>query len=171
MANLYETNVEIEKVLAMLEPDEDGVLPDSTDELLEKLDALQMEKHDILEYLAKVALDARASAKATRDEIERLKVRKYRFERKEERLMAILDRECHGQKTDLGVATLCYRKGSRVNVTNQDDAIKWLTENNHSECYRVPAPELSKMDVKKLIASGAEIPGVEIQESISCSLR
>ncbi len=168
---LYETNEEIEKVLAALEPDEDGVLPENTDALIEQLNQLQTEKHEILKYLAKVVLDTRAAINSIRDEESRLKERKYRYERKEERLMAILDRECEGQKTDLGVATLCYRKGSRVNVINREEAIKWLSENNHTDCYRIPAPEVSKIDVKKLLTAGENIPGIELQENISCSLR
>ena len=36
------------------------------------------------------------------------------------RTIAILDRECGGEKTELGVATLCYRKSSRVEITDED---------------------------------------------------
>ncbi len=52
-------------------------------------------------------------------EEKRLKDRRQRMEKRHENLIAILDRECGGQKTDLGVATLCYRKSTRVEVSNE----------------------------------------------------
>ena len=85
--------------------------------------------------------------------------------------MEILDRECGGEKTDCGVATVCYRKTTRVEVGDDATAVTWLIDNGHTQCYRVPAPEISKTEVKKLLAAGTEIPGVALVQDYSCSLR
>ena len=85
--------------------------------------------------------------------------------------MEILDRECAGEKTDCGVATVCYRKTTKVEVGDDATAVSWLMENGHTQCYRVPAPEISKTEVKKLLAAGTEVPRVALVQDYSCSLR
>ena len=103
---LYEVNQAIEGIFELLvDPETGELLPDEN--LLEQLDALQLERSRILEYLAKLVLNTRSQMTALKEEEKRLKERRASLERKDERLMAILDRECAGQKTDCGVATIC----------------------------------------------------------------
>lgn len=167
---LYEVNQAIEGIFEMLvDPETGEILPDET--LLAQLDALQMERSRILEYLAKLVLNTKAQIGAIKEEEQRLRERRYGCDRKVERLMAILDRECAGEKTDCGVATVCYRKTSRVEVGDDTAAVNWLMENGHSTCYKVPAPEISKAEVKKLLTAGTEVPGVTLVQDYSCSLR
>lgn len=61
--------------------------------------------------------------------------------------MHILDRECTGRKTYLGVATLSCRKTSRADVTDAARAVRWLKRNKHPECFRIPEPEVAKTGV------------------------
>lgn len=167
---LYEVNQAIEGIFEMLvDPETGELLPDET--LLVQLDALQMERSRILEYLAKLVLNTKAQISAIKEEEQRLRDRRHVCDRKVDRLMAILDRECGGEKTDCGVATVCYRKTNRVEVDDDTSAISWLMENGHASCYKVPAPEISKSEVKKLLATGAKIPGVALVQDLSCSLR
>ena len=155
----------------MLEPDPETGEVAATDDIIEQLGQLEMERSAILEYLAKVVLDTRASIDALKNEEKRLKERRLAMERKDERLMQILDRECAGQKTDCGVATICYRKTTRVEVSDDQTAITWLMENGHYNCYKQPAPEVSKSEVKKLLQGGTEVPGLALVQDLSCSLR
>lgn len=167
---LYEVNQAIEAIFEMLvDPDTGELLPDEN--LLEQLDALQMERSRILEYLAKLVLNTKSQISAIKEEEARLRDCRQNYDRKVDRLMAILDRECAGQKTDCGVATVCYRKTSRVEVGDDVAAVSWLMENGHSNCYKVPAPEISKSEVKKLLTAGTEVPGVALVQDLSCSLR
>ena len=169
---LYEIHAAILSLLDQLEPDpETGELPDSTDAVLERIDALQMEKHSILEYLAKLVLNLRAEISAVKAEDNRLKERRTRLEKTSDRLMKILDRECAGQKTDLGVATFSYRKTSRVEVEDAEKAVRWLKRNKFTECFRIPAPEVAKAEVKKLISAGTKVPGCTVVQDYSCSLK
>ena len=169
---LYEINAEILRLTDQIEFDEEtGEILCDIDAIYDAIGALQMEKKSILEYLAKIVLNLRAEAAAVKTEEQRLKERREKLSRKEERLMKILDRECAGEKTDLGVATFSYRKTSHVDVSDAAKAIRWLKRNKHLDCFRVPAPEVAKTEVKKLINAGMKVPGCAVVEDYSCSLR
>ena len=169
---LYEINAEILRLTDQIEFDEEtGEILCDIDAIYDAIGALQMEKKSILEYLAKIVLNLRAEAAAVKTEEQRLKERREKLSKKEERLMKILDRECAGEKTDLGVATFSYRKTSHVDVSDAAKAIRWLKRNKHLDCFRVPAPEVAKTEVKKLINAGTKVPGCVVVEDYSCSLR
>ena len=169
---LYEVNQQIEDLLNQLEPDpETGEIPSNGDEIIAQINALALKRDDILQYLAKLALNTKATVQSMKDEEKRLHSRRQRMEQKQERLIAILDRECGGQKTDLGIATLCYRKTSHVEITDKGAALFWLKEMGHEDCYRVPEPEISKSAVGKLLDAGVEVDGVERVTGTSCYLR
>lgn len=167
---LYEVNNAIEGIFEQLvDPETGEFLPDEC--LMEQLSALQMERSRILEYLAKLVLNTKSQVASLKEEEQRLRERRQGYDRKIERLMAILDRECAGEKTDCGVATVCYRKTTRVDVADSEAAFSWLSENGHSNCYRIPAPEISKTEVKRLLTAGTEVPGITLTQDYSCSLR
>ena len=167
---LYEVNQAIEGIFEMLvDPETGELLPDET--LLAQLDALQMERSRILEYLAKLVLNTKSQIAAIKEEEQRLRDRRHGCDRKVDRLMAILDRECAGEKTDCGVATVCYRKTTKVDIADSQAAVDWLSEHGHSNCYRIPAPEISKTEVKRLLTAGTEVPGVTLVQDLSCSLK
>ena len=169
---LYEINEEILRLTDQIAvDDETGEVSCDMDALFKEIGALQMEKKSILEYLAKLVLNIRSEAAAVKAEEIRLRDRRSRLEKKEARLMQILDRECAGEKTDLGVATFSYRKVTRVNVTDSAKAVVWLKRRKLLDCFRAPAPEVSKNDVKKLLADGTKIPGCELVEDRSYSLK
>ena len=167
---LYEVNQLIANIFEQLVNPETGeVIPDEA--LLAQLDSLQMERSRILEYLAKLVLNTKADATALKEEEQRLKERRATLERKVDRLMGILDRECAGEKTDCGVATVCYRRTTKVDVADSQTAITWLKANGYDSCYKQPDPEVSKTEVKKLLQGGMEIPGITLTQDLSCSLR
>ena len=167
---LYEVNQAIEGIFDLLvDPETGELLPDEN--LMIQLEALQMERSRILEYLAKLVLNTRSQVAAMKEEEKRLKERRAVLERKENRLMDILDRECHGEKTDCGVATICYRKTTKVSVADDAAAVTWLMDNGYTRCYQVLAPEISTPEVKKLLTAGKDVPGVALVQDLSCSLR
>ena len=169
---LYEINEQIQMLTDQITFDEEtGEILCDLDAITTEIDKLQMEKKSVLEYLAKLVLNHRAEATMIKAEENRLKERRERLGKKEERLMAILDRECDGEKTDLGIATLSYRKTNRTEITDSSEAFFWLRENGHTDCYKTPKPEISKSEVKKLIKAGIEVPGCAVVESLSCSLK
>ena len=101
----------------------------------------------------------------------RLSNRRKRLEKKDARLMQVIDRECAGEKTDLDVATVTYRKSDPLEVTAAEAAIKWLTDNGHTECLNFKQPDIRKAETKALIKAGREIPGAVIVDKKTCSLK
>ena len=169
---LYEVNEEILRLTDLITVDEEtGEVSGDMDEVCAQIDALQMERRSILEFLAKLVLNLRADISALKAEEDRLRDRRSRLEKKVERLLQILDRECAGEKTDLGVATLQYRKTSRVEVTDAVKAVSWLKRRKLTDCFRIPAPEVAKTAVKKLLAAGTKVPGCTLVEDRSYSLK
>ena len=76
--HLYEINSEIALLLQQLEVDpETGEILASSDEIIQQLNALDMERSRILEYLAKVVIETRAEAAALKAEEERLAERRH----------------------------------------------------------------------------------------------
>ncbi len=170
--HLYEINDQIAQLMQQLDVDEEtGEILTTSEDIVRQLNALDMERSRILQYLAEVVLETRADEAALKAEEERLAKRRKACERREERLMQVLDRECAGQKTDLGVATFCYRATKHVEVSNSEKAINWLRRHRHTDCIRVKDPEVDKTAVRKLLQSDVSIPGIELVTGQSCSLR
>lgn len=169
---LYEVNEAIRSLLENLEPDpETGEITANTDLLIKELNGLEMERSRILEFLAKMVLNLRSEADSLKAEETRLKERRDRLSRKEDSIMAILDRECAGENADLGIATFRYRKSERVEIGDAAKAIRWLKRNKHPECYRTPAPEVAKAEVKRLLKAGTDVPGVTLAQGYTYSLK
>lgn len=168
---LYEVNAAIEDIIERMVDTETGEVLSDSDDLMHELDSLQIERSRILEYLAKLVLNCRSESAAVKAEEDRLKARRESLSRKEERLMRVLDRECAGKKTDLGIATVSYRASSRVEVSDAAKAVRWLKRKKYTDCFRIPAPEVAKKEVKELINSGVKVPGCAVVESRSCLLK
>lgn len=171
---LYEVNRRIADLCEQLElgcDPETGEIIDNTETVYSELMSLEEQRYDLLGWLAKLVLNTRSDEAALKSEEKRLKDRRLAMERKEECLMRILDRECGGEKTNLGVATVSYRKTSRVEVEDSEAAVAWLSENKHPDCFRVIAPEVAKAEVKKLINAGTTVPGCRLVQDVSCSLK
>ncbi len=168
---LYEIDSGIMDILALLEPDpETGLMPDNWEELSEKLDQLGMQRQQKLENVARYVLNIRADIASLKAEENRLEKRRKVLENKQDSLMRYLETACAGQKTNLGIATLSYRKSERVEVFNEKEARLFL-EKEHSNCLKFSEPEISKTEVKNLIKSGVEVPGVAIVAGQSCTLK
>ena len=61
---LYEINAQIMTLLDQLEPDpETGEIPSNEEEIIAQINALTMKRDDILQYLAKLALNAKAPSR------------------------------------------------------------------------------------------------------------
>ena len=169
---LYEINSEIAALLIQLEPDpETGEIPSNEDELIAQINALAIRREDILQYLAKLALNCRAESAALKTEEARLKKRRDVLDAKEERLLKILDRECGGETTDLGVATLSYRKTSKLEVTDEAKAVTWLKRHKFMDAIKVVAPTVYKTEVRRLLSAGQKVPGCKVVDDRSCRLK
>ena len=181
MAKLYEINNELYNLLFNFEWDEEyqaWIYADTgeffTDEEFHKrMDQLNMDKKSIMEWMAKEMLNSASDLEGLKAEVKRLNARKKQTEDRIERFRQILERECDGKKTDLGVATFSYRKSSAVvwDEHNADDIICWLEEHGHDDCLKYQEPEIRKTELKKLISSGQDVPFAKIEERYNGSLK
>ncbi len=168
---LYEIDERLSELLARLDPDPETGEVICDDELLKELEALGMERMRVLTYLAKEVLNTRSDAAALETEMGRLKSRADRLKKREERLISILDRECAGIKTDLGVATVTYRKGAHLEITDSAACLGFLIQNGYNNCLLQKKPEIAKKPTITLLSAGVKVPGCHIQTTNKCSLK
>lgn len=176
--SLYQISQEIERlqnrvsydneIEAYVDLDTGEILTD--EELNSMFAELGMEKKEILEWMAKCVINDRSEAEAIKAEEKRLAERRKRFEKRAERFLSIIDRECAGENTNLGVATMKYTLTRSLETTDEEEAMQWLEASGHEDMIRVKK-ELKKTEIKKLIQSGTIVPGVEIAERKSASLK
>lgn len=168
--HIYEINAEIMRLADEIEFDpETGEILCNIEAIEKQIMALQMEKKSILTWLAKLVLNTRSEAAAIKEEERRLKKRREQLEKKDDRLMKIIDRECAGEKTDLGIALVSYRKSEPLEVMDAAVALKWLRENKHPECIKV-SYEVKKTETKALVKKGTAVPGTALIPKNNCSL-
>ena len=168
---LYAIDKQIEALTKQLEPNpETGEMPENEEEILAKIHRLAARREDTLQDVAKMVLNCRAEAAALKAEEIRLKKRREELEARDGRLVRILDREC-GETTNLGVATLQYRKTSRLEVADEAKAVAWLKRHKFTDAFRIPAPTVYKTEVRKLMGAGQKVPGCTVVEDRSCCLR
>ena len=90
--HLYEVNAEIAQLMQQLEVDEEtGEILTTSEDIAQRLNALDMERSRILQYLAEMVMETRAEETALKAEEERLAKRRKACERREERLIEGLD--------------------------------------------------------------------------------
>lgn len=167
---LYEINAEIMRLTDEIEFDpETGEILCDIEAIEAQIMTLQMEKKSILTWLAKLVLNTRSEAAAIKAEETRLSKRRKQLEKKDERLMRIIDRECAGEKTDLGIAVVSYRRSEPLEITDASTALRWLRENEHPECIKT-SYEVKKIETKALVKKGTAVPGTALTSKNNCSL-
>ena len=157
---LYEIDQQMEEMAEQLEPD--AKTEEAKEQYEAALEALQEtagNREGMLTLLAKVALNAKEKAESAKAEEQRLASSRKKQEKKQDRMIAILDKLCEGKRTDLGVAVLCYKTTTRTKITDEGAAFAWLQEKGYEDCYKIPKPTVYKDSVGRLIDKGLEVPG------------
>lgn len=181
MPKLYEINQELLGWLSDAEWDEEsmalvnpytGEVLDIT-EVEQRISELNADKTEVLKWLGMQYINDLSEAEALKNEVERLNSKKKRMERKADSIKTLLERECGGQKTDLGVVTVSYRETTSVRFSDEKgvDVARWLLANGHPECVKVADPEAKKTDVAKLLKGGMAIEGAWLEKRVSCSVK
>ena len=154
------------KMLSLI--DENGEIMDE-----EAFRALQMERDKKAENMALWVLDLRDEQAALKGEIKRLQERLDQAVRREKRLREYLGAVLDGEVLKTPKVSVFYRSSQAVAVNDAEKVIAWAEKD---ERYRdmvltYKAPEISKAEVKKLIADGVDVPGAEIVTSVSTQVR
>ena len=147
MATLFEINQEILSCIDM-----------ETGEIIapEKLEHLQMDRHEKLRNIAFVALNAAADVKAYDEQEKKFAARKKAAKATVEWAKATLARELAGQKMKEAEFSISYRKSEAVEVADEA-AVPGE--------FRIPQPDkIDRAALKAALKNGAVIAGAQIVE-------
>lgn len=150
-----------------------GLVDPETGELLdyESFAALQMERSAKLEGTALWIKDLEAEAKAIKDETDQLTKRRIVLERRAARLRAYLSDALCGEVFETPRCSIRYRKSSALDVVDAVAAADWLEQSGHIDLVSYGAPSLDKKGMKELMKAGIAVPGVELVERQSITVR
>ena len=159
------TLYEIDDAMMSLIDNETGEIVD-----YEQFEALIMSKEEKIDNTAKWILDLKAEAKMVKERAAELTKRAQNAENKAERLKEFLQEYLAGEKRKTADYVLTYRKTESVEITEEDRAIAWLME-HREDALTYQAPKISKTAVKEILKAGEAVPGVELVERQSMSIR
>lgn len=122
----------------------------------EKLEVLQMDKHEKLRNIGFVYLNAMADAKAYEEQEKKFTARKKAAKATADWAKATLARELNGEKMKEAEFTVSYRKSEAVEVADEAAV---------PDEFRIPQPDkIDKAAVKAALKNGAVIAGAQIVE-------
>ena len=122
----------------------------------EKLEALQMDKHEKLRNIAFVALNAAADAKAYEEQEKKFAARKKAAKATVEWAKETLARELGGEKMKEAEFSISYRKSEAVEVADEAAV---------PDEFRIPQPDkIDRAALKAALKNGAVIAGAQIVE-------
>ena len=159
------TLYEIAQEMATLIDPETGELKD-----YEAFEALTMAREEKIDNMAKWILDLEAEAKMVKERADELAKRAQNAKKKAERLREFLQEYLGGEKRKTADYTIGYRRTEAVEITDEDRAIAWLMDNDE-DALTYQNPKISKTAVKEILKSGREVPGAELVERQSMSVR
>ncbi len=169
----YEINSEIQATLdAYLEID--GNLVDSeTGEVLEeaaavavaqRLEELQVAKEEKLESIACWIKGMDAEEAAIKAEEKNLAARRKALENKRDRIFQFLQRMLDGEKISSPRVKVSYRKTTSVNILNLSEI-----PTSYKRVKTIEEPD--KNAIKEAIKAGETVPGAELVDGVSMSIK
>lgn len=159
------TLYEIAQEMATLIDPETGELRD-----YEAFEALSMAREEKIDNMAKWVLDLEAEAKMVKERADELTKRAQSAKKKAERLREYLQEFLGGEKRKTADYTIGYRRTEAVEITDEDRAVAWLME-HRDDALTYQQPKISKTAVKELLKAGENVPGAELVERQSMSIR
>ena len=157
--NLYEINSKLESAfMACIDPETGEVIGDTAE-----LDALQIQRDEKVENIACLIKNLKAEAEAIQNEERKLKSRRQACENHADWLKKYLANNLQGEKFKSARVSISWRKSQAVEV---EDVWK-LPE----EFVRMADPEPKKRELAEALKAGLEIPGAELVDNISMTIR
>lgn len=159
------TLYEIAQEMATLIDPETGEIRD-----YEAFEELQMAREEKIDNTAKWIIELEAEAKMVKERADELTERARATKKKAERLREFLQEYLQGEKRKTADYTIGYRRTEAVEITDEDRAVAWLME-HRDDALTYQQPKISKTAVKELLKAGEEVPGAELVERQSMSIR
>lgn len=160
---LYEIDSRIQELLNEVDPETGELLADDA-----ALDALAMEREAKIENVACYIKNLTADVAALKAEENALSERRKAAEKKADRLKNYLSQALQGSKFQTAKCAVSFHKSQALEVV--DGFVDWAMQNNDN-LLRYKAPEINKVQVRKLLLEGAEIPGASLVENTSVIIK
>ena len=165
--NLYEINMAIEDCI---------IYDEATGEVLgideARLAQLEGEREAKIEAIALYIKDDEATAAAIRDEERKLAARRQRLERKAESLSRYLSAALDGEKFSTARCEIKWRTVNALDIADETALSRWLATQDDEETYlRYKEPEINKTALRDALKHGIEIPGCQIVQRKSMSIK
>lgn len=159
MASLYEINQQIEEAFAKAVDPETGEI---SEEAIELINALQLEKDTKIENVALWHKNTVADIKAIGDEIKALQDRKKRLESKQAWMDKYLESALNGQKFETPKVAITYRKSTTVEIPDVPKFVRYYSDTEYVIEKVDYAPD--KAAIKEAIKAGEFIEGAALVE-------
>ena len=164
MRALYEIDKDLENLLSQVDEETGELMIDDA-----ALDALLMERQDKIEGVALLHKNVSAEAAAIKAEEDALKKRREALEKKKDGLARYLERALAGERFETAKVAVTYRKSEQTEITDPERFFKWAKR--HKDFLRIKDPDADKTAIKAAIKAGEKIPGAEIVEKRTMSIR
>ena len=159
------TLYEIDNAMMSLIDNETGEIVD-----YEQFEALIMSKEEKIDNTAKWIIELEAEAKMVKERADELTDRARAAKKKAERLREFLQEYLQGEKRKTADYTITYRRTEAVEITDEDSAAAYLVEHCRPDLVSFTT-KINKVGCKNAIKAGEEIPGIELVERQSMSVR
>ena len=157
--NLFEINAAIETAfMNCVDPETGEVIGDTAE-----LDSLQIARDEKVENIACLIKNMKAEAEAIQNEERKLKSRRHACENHAEWLKRYLANNLQGEKFKSARVSISWRKSQAVEVENVWQLPK--------EFVRMADPEPNKTAIKEALKAGLEVPGAELVDNLSMTIR
>lgn len=156
---LFDINKELENAFEELVDPETGEILDGA----YVLDALTMKRNEKIENIALMIKNLRAEAEAINAEAKKLKARAKACENHAEWLKRYLANNLQGEKFKSARVSISWRKSQAVEVEDV-----WKLP---AEYIRMADPEPKKTEIKEALKQGIEVPGAELVDNLSMTIR
>lgn len=136
-----------------------------TGEILEDVvDQLWAERDQRIENFIRWIKDQEADAEALKAEEKRLSERRKVLENAANRGRAYIQRVLDGSRFFCTAGSVSYRKTTAVEIPNPAALIRWAQDTGNDQILKYSDPEISKTELKKLLASDGP---VSVPESLA----
>lgn len=152
--NIYEID---SKIMELFDPETGEIL---NEELFEKFNIERTQK---IENLILWYKNLVAESNAIKKEAENLISRQLSVSKKAERIKGYIEFILNGEEFKTSKCKVYWRKSKSINIVEKDKLIDWVKKTEEKDIIRYEE-KISKKEIKRLIDSGEEIPGVELLE-------
>lgn len=160
--NLYDIDTQLE---SLIDP-ETGELLD-----IEAFEQLQIAREQKVEGMALWYKNMVAEAEAIKKEVDALKDRQQKLQKKADRLKGYIGLVLNGEKFSTPRCAITFRATKSLDVSDADGLTEWAKKTGNEYILRYKAPEINKTIVTNMLKEGVDVPFVSISERNSVSIK